>query len=335
DTRWGFVALAGVAFVLPFATLPVDIGFKPSFLDAALGALYFVWLFKLVVGRERTFIGSPIGVLVALFLLMAVFSFANGLVHSPANTFLLRRFAEIVLGISLFFVTINTVRAVPELEWVTRWLILGGFACAAVAVLFYALPEDVTVLVLNQLVRFDYPGGVGALRYIEDDPEGTMRAIGTAVDPNVLGGMLILVGALLAPQLFARSRLFPRWVTLLMLGTAALALYLTYSRSALLGLGAAIGLIAILRYRKLIPLGIAAALLLLLLPQTQEYVARLLSGFRGEDLATQMRFGEYKDALTLVERYPFFGVGFTGVPDIDLYLGVSMLYLIVASNMGI
>ena len=48
-----------------------------------------------------------------------------------------------------------------------------------------------------------------------------------------------------------------------------------------------------------------------------------------------MRFGEYKDALTLIDRYPLFGVGFTGVPDIDLYLGVSMLYLIIASNMGL
>ncbi len=335
DTRWGFVALAAVAFGLPFATLPVDIGFKPSFLDAALGALYFVWLFKLVIGRERTFVGSPIGALVALFTLMALFSFANGLVHSPANTFLLRRFGEIVLGISLFFVTINTVRSVPELEWVMRWLTLGGVGCAALAVLFYAMPEAATVWVLDRLARFDYPGGYGALRYIEDDTAGTMRAIGTAVDPNVLGGMLILVGALLAPQLFAQRRLFPRWATLGMLATAALALYLTYSRSALLGLGAALGLIAVLRYRKLIPLAIVAALLLLLLPQTQEYVARLLAGFRGEDLATQMRFGEYKDALILVERYPLFGVGFTGVPDIDLYLGVSMLYLIVASNMGV
>jgi O-antigen ligase len=48
-----------------------------------------------------------------------------------------------------------------------------------------------------------------------------------------------------------------------------------------------------------------------------------------------MRFGEYRDALTLVGRYPVFGVGFTGTPDIDIYLGVSMLYLIIAENMGI
>lgn len=335
DTHWGFVALAGVLFGLPFASLPFSIGFKPTFLDVALAAVIFVWLFKLVIGQEREFIASPIGVFVALFMLMALFSFANGLVHSSATSFIYRRFAEILLGISLFFVTVNTVRTVPELEWVTRWIMLAGFACAAIAVFFYVIPQEATVWILDRLARFDYPGGEGALRWIEDDPNGTMRAIGTAVDPNVLGGMLILVGALLAPQLIARHRLFPRWLTAVMLATAALAIYLTYSRSALLGLATSVGLIAVLKYRKLIPIGVVAMLALFLLPQTQEYVARLLEGFRGEDLATQMRFGEYRDALTLVARYPLFGVGFTGVPDIDLYLGVSMLYLIIASNMGV
>ncbi len=120
-----------------------------------------------------------------------------------------------------------------------------------------------------------------------------------------------------------------------MLATAGLALYLTYSRSALLGLAAAVGLVAVLKYRRLLPWAVAAGLLLLVLPVTQEYVARLWEGFGGQDLATQMRFGEYKDALILIERYPLFGVGFTGVPDLDLYLGVSMLYLILAENMGL
>jgi O-antigen ligase len=82
-------------------------------------------------------------------------------------------------------------------------------------------------------------------------------------------------------------------------------------------------------------MGVVGLALLMLLPQTQEYVARFMAGIAGEDLATQMRFGEYKDALTLIGRYPIFGVGFTGVPDIDLYLGVSMLYLIIAENMGL
>lgn len=335
DTDWGFVVLCGVVFLVPFASLPFSIGFKPTFLDVALGALFFVWLFKLITGQQTEFTASPIGLLVALFMLLALFSFALGLTHSPANMFLLRRFLEILIGVALFFVTINTVRSEEEAVWVTRWVLLAGWGAAAMAVIFYVLPQEVTVGILDRMARFDYPGGFGALRFIEDDPNGTLRAIGTAVDPNVLGGMMILVAALLAPQLVSGRPLFPRWLTAVLLATALVALYLTYSRSALLGLVSAVALLAVLKYRRLIPMAIIAGLLLLLLPITQAYVARLLEGFAGQDLATQMRFGEYKDALILIERYPLFGVGFTGTPDLDIYLGVSMLYLIIAENMGI
>lgn len=335
DTHWGFVALLGVAFGLPFASLPFSIGFKPTFLDVALGALFFVWLIKLVTGQEREFLGSPIGLLVGLFMLMALFSFLFGLTHSPPTSFTVRRFAEIFIGIGLYFAVINTVRSQAELEWVARWVLLGSWLCAAIAVAFYAIPEEWTVWVLDRLARFDYPGGFGALRWIEDDTAGTMRAIGTAVDPNVLGGMMILAAGALAPHLFARRPLFARWIIFAMLATTTLALYWTYSRTALFGMAAALALPAVLKYRRLIPLAVAGGLLLFLLPQTQGYVARLLEGLAGQDQATLMRFGEYKDALILIGRYPWFGVGFTGVPDIDLYLGVSMLYLIMAENMGI
>jgi O-antigen ligase len=268
-------------------------------------------------------------------MLLALFSFAYGLAHSSATTTAIRRFAEILLGIALYFVTVNTVRSEREIVWVTRWICLAGWVAAMIAVVFYAIPDAWTVAVLDRLARFDYPGGYGALRYIEDDPLGTMRAIGTAVDPNVLGGMMILVAGLLAPQLAARVTLLPRWLTAVMLATAAAAIYLTYSRSALLGLATSLAMLGLLKYRRLAVLAAVGILLLLFLPQTQAYVERFAAGLAGEDLATQMRFGEYKDALILVRRYPFFGVGFTGVPDIDLYLGVSMLYLIMAENMGL
>ena len=53
------------------------------------------------------------------------------------------------------------------------------------------------------------------------------------------------------------------------------------------------------------------------------------------DRATAMRFGEYRDALALIARYPVFGVGFGGVRDVDLYRGVSSLYLLIAETMGL
>ena len=78
-----------------------------------------------------------------------------------------------------------------------------------------------------------------------------------------------------------------------------------------------------------------AASLLLLLPQAQSYVAHFVEGIQMQDRATLMRLGEYKDALALISRYPWFGVGFAGSPDADLYVGVSNLYLLMAEIMGV
>ncbi|MEI2691268.1 MAG: O-antigen ligase family protein [Anaerolineae bacterium] len=333
--RWGLTFVILVACLLPFATFPFRLGFKPTFLDAALAAFVFVWAVGLLTGRQRRFVGSSMGLAVAVFLILAVFAFALGAANARPSITTIRRFAEIALGILLFFVVINVIRQQEDLEWAGRVLMLAGAGAAVIGIVFYVIPDTWTVRVFNALTRFDYPGGYGALRYVEDDPENAMRAIGTAIDPNVFGGMLILFAALLAPQMVAPRPLFRRWLAVAMFGAAVLALYLTYSRSAMLGLATAIAFIALLRYRKLLLLGVGGLLLLLLLPQTQEYVARFVAGIQGQDLATQMRFGEYRDALRLISRYPVFGVGFSGVPDIDLYLGVSSVYLLMAENMGV
>jgi hypothetical protein len=333
--RWGLTFVILVACLLPFASFPFRLGFKPTFLDAALAAFVFVWAVGLLTGRDRRFVGSPMGLAVAVFLILAVFAFALGAANARPSVTTIRRFAEIALGILLFFVVINVIRQQEDLEWAGRVLMLAGAGAALIGVVLYVIPEAWTVRIFNALARFDYPGGYGALRYVEDDPENALRAIGTAIDPNVFGGMLILFSGLLAPQVVAPLPLFRRWLAAAMLGVAVLALYLTYSRSAMLGLATAIVFVALLRYRKLLLVGAAGLALLLLLPQAQEYVARFVAGIQGQDLATQMRFGEYRDALRLISRYPVFGVGFSGVPDIDLYLGVSSVYLLMAENMGV
>jgi O-antigen ligase len=48
-----------------------------------------------------------------------------------------------------------------------------------------------------------------------------------------------------------------------------------------------------------------------------------------------MRFGEYRDAMTLIQRYPILGVGFAGTPDIDTYVSVANVYLLMAVEMGL
>jgi O-antigen ligase len=162
-----------------------------------------------------------------------------------------------------------------------------------------------------------------------------MRAISTSIDPNALGGLLVFLTIITITHLFSARPLIRRRYLLILSSLAALTLYLTFSRGSLLGVVAGLGLLSLFRYRKLIWLMVLVAAVVLVLPQTQIYVERFIEGVRGEDLATQMRFGEYKDAFNLISRYPLTGVGFFGTPDIDVYVGVSSVYLLLAQQVGL
>jgi len=332
STQWGLYAVIGVATLLPFAALPLNIGFNPTFLDLALIGLYFVWIARVMTRTQERLVGTEMALPVLGFMLLAVFSFIAGLAHAGLTKDTLRHFAELLLGIGVFFVVVNVVQEQKQLEGAARVLMLAGFAAAAIGVFLWVLPDDTALRLLRPLARLNY---VVKLRYIEDNPSLPERAIGTSTDPNAFGGLLIIVMALTAAQLFTQRPLLPRPLLWVMAVTMGVCLMLTFSRAAMLGLVAALILIAFLRYRRLLWWLAIAALVILLLPQTQGYVIRFVEGLRGQDLATKMRFGEYKDAFILISRYPWFGVGFAGTPDIDLYIGVSSFYLLLAEQMGL
>jgi len=336
---WGLVGVILVSTLLPFATMPFKIVFTPNFLDLVILAAFGVWALRYALARETRFKFSSLGGMVLLFLFLAAFSFALGLQYNRPTSNNLRQFMEMILSIALFFVVINVVQDEDSLFLLARALMLGGAGAAFFGILFYVLPRDVTVWILDHLARFGYPGGYGALRFVEDDPEGIMRAIGTSIDPNVFGGLLIMVGVFTLPQLASKEPLFPRKWVAGMLALDVVALFLTISRGSLVGF--LIGLVAIglMRYRKLLLWGVIAGMFLavsmLFLPFTQSYVQHFIEGLTLQDRATLMRLGEYKDALTLISRHPVFGVGFIGTPEIDLYVGVSSLYLLMAEEMGL
>jgi polysaccharide biosynthesis protein PslJ len=335
DMRWGFTALLAVVALLPFGALPFKLGFTPTFLDVALLALFFVWIMRIATRRQPGLVGTWLGGAVLLFLALLALAFANGLRFGFPTVTTVRNVAELGLAVLLFFLVVNTLREEADLYFVAKVIMIGGAAAAAIAVGLYVIPQAWTVRILDALGRFNYPGGYGALRFIEDSTDNPMRAIGTMVDPNVLGGFMILVAALTAPQLVSRQPLFRRAWIALFLALEALALYLTYSRGSLVGLGVALLVIGLLRYRRLLFVALFAAALLLLLPPAQAYVAHFIEGVQLQDRATLMRLGEYRDAIGLIGRYPWLGVGFSGSPDADLYVGVSNLYLLIAEEMGV
>ncbi|MBC7317072.1 MAG: O-antigen ligase family protein, partial [Chloroflexi bacterium] len=197
------------------------------------------------------------------------------------------------------------------------------------------LPQPVAIRLLSALRVVRYPSGPDVLRFIEDNPELPLRATSTSIDPNVLGGALIFATTITVAQCLGRRPVLPRpW---LILGAALMGacLILTFSRGSFVGLAVALGLLGLLRHRRLLWIGLLALGVMLLLPPTRVYIEHFIAGVRGEDLATQMRFGEYKDALILISRHPWLGVGFAGTPEVDTYLGVSNVYLLIAEEMGI
>jgi hypothetical protein len=329
---WGVIAIIAL---LPFGALPFKIVVTPTFLDLAMVAVAMVYAFQWMSGRRRRLAVTPAHAPLVLFLALAVFSFVAGMSNGPLTSNLLRHFAELLFSIAFVFVIADYLDTREKLERLLLIILLCGTAAALVGLVLYFLPESLSMRLLSALRVFNYPAG-DVLRYIEDNPDNAQRAIGTSVDPNMLGGFLAIIGALLAPQVVApKPILRRRWLTALAFGLVVTCLVLTYSRTALAALGVALIGITLARYRRLLWIILAVALVVLLLPMTQTYVAHFVEGLQGQDLATQMRFGEYKDAFILIGRHPWLGVGFAGAPEIDVYLGVSSAYLIMAEEMGL
>lgn len=328
-------AIIAIIMLLPFGSLPFKVVFTPTFLDLAMLAALLVYAMQWMTGQRRRLTLTPAHAPMLLFMALSIFSFVAGLPNGPLTSNLMRQFAEMLLSIAFAFVLVDTIDRQDRLERLVRIILLGGVVTALIGIALYVMPDDLSERALSSLRVFGYPSG-GVLRYIEDNPDEAERAIATSVDPNALGGTLAMIGGLLAPQLLLRRTLLKhRALALLAFGLIVTCLVLTFSRGAMAALVAGLLLIAAARYRRMLLVLALGAVAIVALPATQEYVQRFIEGAQGEDLATQMRFGEYKDALILINRYPWLGVGFAGTPENDIYLGVSNAYLLIASTMGL
>ena len=335
DLRAALYAITAVVLLLPFGVFPVKIALTPTLLDLAFGGFLLVYVVGWMRGNRGKLQLAPPQALIALYVMWLILAFALGLRHAPPTSTAIRQFTETLLSIGMVFILVDLLRDRETLRRLVLVILLLLGAQALLAIALYAAPDQLAEALLIRLSRIGYPDG-GVIRYIEDNPVLGERAIGTWVDPNALGGILASAALMIAPQLFARNPVLPwRWLTRLVCAAVFLALLLTNSRASFLALGVGLLAIALARYRRLLPLLLAGALLFLLLPQTQDYIERLWQAFQGEDLATQMRIGEWTDSLRLIGRYPLVGVGFTGTPEIDIYTDVANMYLIMANQIGL
>lgn len=322
--------------LLPFAVMPVRLAvLTPTLLEIVLAFLYVSWLLTLLFGAGRGggLARTPLDGWVVLFLASTLFSFLLGLARD-SSTDVIHNYIKLVLSVCLFFAVGGVVRDSRTLATVMRWLVLAGGLAAAIGLVLWRLPDTFAAGLLTRLSIVGYPTS-RVIRYVEENPALGERAVGTQVDPNSFGGLLMIVAVITGVQLLARKPLLPRWMLAGIFLAQIGCLVLTQSRSALGGVLVGAVFVATMRYRRLWAWGMLGVGLLLVIGTGSGYLTRIAAGLRFEDQASLMRLAEYRNALDIIGRYPVFGVGFGTAGELDLTTGVSSLYLTIAERAGL
>jgi hypothetical protein len=369
----GLLIAVGLAVLLPFGLVPLRSGVTPSLLELALLGCLGGWLLPPLLRADRRWhLAWPdalVWVLIAWTTFALVLGWDRGV---DANA--LNNHVEFVLALAAFFAVRQLAHAPQRRRQFVAVLLVAAGLAALLGLALRALPDATALDALTRLGPVGYPTSGRVLRYVEDDPAGLERAIGTSVDPNSFGGMLTVAAAVALGEVLAcwerdkgtrrqgdketrgqgdketrgqgdkgikrhHNPALPIPVLLAVLSLLLLALYLTYSRAALGGFAVAALFLATVRYRRLwwgiLAAVVLAAALVVVLGPAHPVVARFSQGIAFQDLANQMRLVEYADAWAIVQRYPLLGVGFAGAPAADLTLGVSSIYLTIAERMGL
>ena len=335
EPRLGVFATVLVIALLPFGVVPLPLGgVQFTFLDVTLGVTLVLWLTRVAFLPEQRLYVTWVGGLVLLFAGLTAVGFVNGLGYGISATNV-RLYAKSIVSILFFFTVLNCLRTLSDVRWLLGVLIGAGALAGAIGAGLYALSPERAASLLSQLGPLGYPVGGEVIRYLAESDR--VRAVGTSIDPNFFGALLMICGVLAATQLPAPKPLCNRLLLLMALAPTGLGLLLSLSRSSWMGFAGGIAFVAALRYRWLWLLIVPslAAAVLGVVPGLGNYVGHLLAGFLAQDRATLMRLGEYKDALNLIAAYPWFGVGYGEAPSPDTYIGVSSVYLLLAENAGV
>lgn len=154
--------------------------------------------------------------------------------------------------------------------------------------------------------------------------EGTVRIYSTLDNPNLLGGFLLPILPLAVVALLRWRTLPRRLFALAALVLGIVALVLTYSRGAWMGMVASLGLLGLLLamrqtrqwppfWRRTLPLlllvGTAVALVVLV-TQVEPLRVRVLSLVAGrEDSSNNFRINVWTSVLAMIQDRPWLGIG--------------------------
>ena len=326
----GLVAALGLAYLFPFAVVPLRWGFQPPIIELTVAVALAAAVARIAIGGRsrplpaRGWRWTVGGVLVfwALAVLVGI--------RSGSGAEELQYAVKLMLAGAAGFLAIG-LGADATLARRTAGLVagLGAVQSLLAAVIFRAGTGAVPFY--EGLEAAGYPDGGTALRYLPD--QQTLRAVGTLVDPNILGASLA-VSMVLAVGLALVTAGRSRWLWLAVAGLTLPGLALSLSRGAWLAAGFGI-LIYLWRHNRGLAVAVMVAMGAFVALAPLEFVAHFRSGLLVRDESAALRLDEFAEAGRVIASAPVFGVGFPAQPPAAYFVGVSNTFLWVAEHIGL
>ncbi|MCS5697960.1 IctB family putative bicarbonate transporter [Cyanobium sp. FGCU-52] len=292
--------IAGWVLCALLAGLPLVTRGGLSLLIAASGLLWVVWALRTPPGRIGTINGW-------LLVVLGVAVLASGFSPVPMAAF--KGLLKLVSYLGVYAL-MRQLLATSPLWWdrLVAALMAGELLTAVIGI--RQLYEDT-----NALARWSDANSVA---------RGTVRIYSTLENPNLLGGFLLPVLPIALVAVVRWRHPARRLFALACLVLGLIALVLTYSRGAWMGMVASLAVLALLLvlratrswpplWRRLLPLGLllgGALVLTILVTQVEALQVRVLSLLAGrEDSSNNFRMNVWTSALEMVQDRPWLGIG--------------------------
>ncbi len=302
---WGimavlFLPLIGELYRLPFGG---DNGTLIS--DVAIAVIVAVWGIEKIRQKKPLLRIKKLGFVkyIWIFCAVAVCSLLFGLSFlKPAEVgvsslYLVRFLEYAMLGI----ITFDTIQTSKERQQIFNAIIISSILIAIAGFIQLIIYPD-----LGNLQEYGW------------DPHQN-RLVSTWLDPNFIGGFLSYVIAILTAITLYTKSIVKKTGLLLIIATLAVALFLTYSRSGYLAAAAALGVIGILKSRKLLIGSIIIFIIgLNFLPRAQQRVDDLVNSAeslifntdQSPDPTAQLRIISWNQTWQLIWQRPLLGSGY-------------------------
>jgi len=292
--------IAGVVLCALMAGLPLLSRGGVGLLITACGLLWVLWALRTPPGRL-----GPINLWILAILAIALL--ATG--FSPVPVAAVKGLAKLISYLGVYALLRQLLAANPRWwDRIVAALLAGQLVTSVVGIRqLYGNTEA--------LARWADPNSVA---------DGTIRIYGTLDNPNLFAGFLLPLLPLAAVALLRWQQPWRRLFAAIALGLGLMALVLSYSRGAWMGMVAALGVLVLLLalrqtrswpplWRRLFPVLLllgGAVVLVVLVSQVEPLRVRVLSLVAGrEDSSNNFRINVWLAALKMIQERPWLGIG--------------------------